>query len=321
MKKNLSIALIAILCGGGFGYAQEVYDAQRIADIFKQLNGNPNKPKQKVNHAKGFCATGSFTPDKKITSMIDVPMLGNGKMPVEFRYSLGGAIMSDKSKPRGLALKIQGKDESWTMVMLGTEINFARTPEEFGQFFEMRLPVNGKVDQEKIGRLMKEVDSYRKFAEYTSKIGITPSVANTAYYSIHTFYFKDKKSGKMLPAKWKFVPVEGVKYLSESELKKTKDHFLEEDLKQRVAKKPIAYKMYLIYANEGDPTDDTTALWNGKHKEVFVGTLEASGYEGSRCDAEVYFPSEIPQGVGAPQDPLFDVRNEAYGITFGFRQD
>ncbi len=247
-------------------------------------------------------------------------MLGEGKIPVEFRYSLGGAVMSDKSKPRGLALRIQGQNETWTMVMLGTEINFARTPEEFGQFFEMRLPVNGKVDQEKIQRLMKEVDSYRKFVEYTDQMGITPSVANTAYYSIHTFYFKDKKSGKMLPARWKFVPVEGVKYLSDQELKTKGDAFLEEDLKQRVAKKPIAYEMYLVYANKGDATDDTTALWKGKHKEVFVGTLQAEQYSGLECNAEVYFPSEIPQGVGAPKDPLFDIRNEAYGITFGFRQ-
>lgn len=320
MKKGLRIAIVAFLCGGSLGYTQEVYDAQRIAEIFKQLNGDLQRPKQKVNHAQGFCASGSFIPEKDIVSLVDVPMLAEGALSAELRYSLGGAMMSDKSKTRGLALKLQGKDEVWTMVMLGTEINFARTPEEFGQFFEMRLPVNGKVDQEKIKRLMQEVDSYRRFAEYTAMMGITPSVAHTAYFSIHTFYFKDKESGKMISARWKFVPTEGVKYFSEEELKKAKNIFLEEDFKVRIKKAPIVYQMYLVYANEGDSVNDTTALWSGKHREVLVGTLRVDGYQEKQCDGAVYFPSELPQGVGAPQDPLFDLRNEVYGITFGFRQ-
>ena len=137
---------------------------------------------------------------------------------------MGGALKTDKSKPRGVAIKLNGENEAWTMVMLNTEINFAKNPQEFGQFFEMNIPVNGKVDKENIAKLMKEVDSYRNFIEYNSKRGIT------------------------------------------------------------------------------------------------VGTLNVSQYSGNRCNSDVYFPSEIPTGVGAPNDPLFDVRNQAYAITFGKRQ-
>ena len=51
-----------------------------------------------------------------------------------------------------------------------------------------------------------------------------------------------------------------------------------------------------------------------------MGTLNVSQYSGNTCNSDVYFPSEIPTGVGAPNDPLFDVRNQAYAITFGKRQ-
>ena len=123
---------------------------------------------------------------------------------------MGGALKTDKSKLRGLAIKLNGENEAWTMVMLNTEINFAKNPQEFGQFFEMNIPVNRKVDKENVAKLMKEVDSYRNFIEYNSKRGITPSVSNIEFYSIHTFMFKDKKSGDMIPARWKFVPVDGI---------------------------------------------------------------------------------------------------------------
>lgn len=320
MKKSILSACLLAFLASGYANANETYDSNQIADIFYKLNGDANDPHRKVNHAKGFCTSGNFEPTKDIVKSLDVPFLDQKSIPAQVRYSLGGAIMSDKSKPRGMAIKMQDDKGSWTMVMLGSEINFAKNPQEFGQYFEMRIPVDGKVDQEKIKRLTQEVDSYRNFEEYMKNVGVSSSVANTAYYSIHTFYFKDKKSGKMLPARWKFVPVEGVKYLSDEELKKVGDNYLLERFQEHIKSKPIEYKMYLVYANKDDITNDTTALWKGKHKEVLVGTLKVSKYDGMDCNADVYFPSDLPDGVGAPNDPLFQIRNETYGVTFGRRQ-
>ena len=42
----------------------------------------------------------------------------------------------------------------------------------------------------------------------------------------------------------------------------------------------------------------------GEHKEDFVGTLNVSQYSGNTCNSDVYFPSEIPTGVGVPNEPL-----------------
>ncbi len=156
MKKYISSCL-AICCLSSAIYANDVkYNAQKIADIFYQLNADPKNPKVKVNHAKGFCAMGTFEPAQSINKEIDVPLLTYKSLPIQVRYSLGGAFKDDKSKTRGMAIRITDPQDSasWTMVMLNTEINFAKNPKEFGQFFEMRLPVNGKVDQEKISKIM-----------------------------------------------------------------------------------------------------------------------------------------------------------------------
>lgn len=301
--------------------AQE-YDANRIADIFYALNGDANDPSKKVNHTKGFCASGEFVPAKDIANLLDIGLLSQSVIPTQVRYSSGGGSVniSDKDKPKGLALKINGESDSWEIVMLNTEINFAKNPEEFGKFFEMRIPQNGKVDKENVAKMFREVASYRNFVKYLDEnIGVYPSLANVAYHSIHTFYFKDK-SGKMIPARFKFVPKNGVKFVGEEEAKKLADHYLEDRFKQDVSKKPIEYTMILVLANPGDIIDDTTALWNGRHKEIEVGTLSVKQYDGKDCNVDVYMPITLPKGVGEPEDPLFQVRNETYINTFSRRQ-
>lgn len=137
MKKYISSCL-AICCLSGAIYANEVeYDAQKIADIFYQLNADPKNPKAKVNHAKGFCVMGTFEPTLSINKEVDVPLLTQKSLPIQVRYSLGGAFKDDKSKTRGMAIRIiDPKDSaSWTMVMLNTEINFAKNPKRVWSVF------------------------------------------------------------------------------------------------------------------------------------------------------------------------------------------
>ncbi|MCX2717112.1 catalase family peroxidase [Helicobacter sp. MIT 21-1697] len=322
IKKNLGLVLICCLAGNIASASEEkkLSDAQSIADVFYRLNGNAVKPKQKINHTKGFCASGEFIPTKDITSSIDVPLLFQESIPVEIRYSLGGAQQDDKSKPRGMALKFQGDKDTWTMVMLNSEINFAKNPQEFEQFFAMRIPQeNGKQDIEKIKRLTQKVSSYRNFEAYMKNVGIS-SLEHTGFYSIHTFWFQAPHKKSTIAARWKFVPKDGIEYLSEQELSKLGKDFLLSSFKSYTKNKPIEYDMYLIYPNKQDATNDTTALWKGAHKETLVGTLKVQKYSGTKCNAEVYFPSDLPTGVQPPKDPLFDTRNATYAITFGKRQ-
>ena len=298
------------------------YDSLGIADVFYALNGDSNDPHKKINHTKGFCAIGTFTPAKNITKIIDIPLLNEKSLKAEVRYSLGGGnkLASDKSKPRGMAIKLNGKKESWEIVMLNTEINFAKNPQEFGEFFAMRIPKNGKLDSSYIAKRTSEVVSYRNFEAYMKNIGITGSVANTMYHSIHTFFFQDKQKNQLVPARFKFVPLNGIYYLTKDELAIMGNDFLESDFKEKSSKAPILYKMVLVFANPNDNINDTTALWSGKHKELEVGILSVQKYNGDTCNGDVFMPNVLPKGVVEPKDPLFEVRNEVYSITFGRRQ-
>lgn len=315
--KNLGF-YISLCLLGSLANAQdlETYDAQRIADIFYKLNGDSKNPKSRVNHVKGFCASGTFTPSEDFNqSSLNLPLFREGKILTRVRYSLGGAIKDNRSKQRGMALNFLGKNDNWTMVMLNTEINFAKNPQEFGQFFEMKIP--NFMNAQKIKELSQR-DSYKNFNTYLEKIGIS-SLEHTPFYSIHTFWFEDY-SRNLIPARWKFIPKDGITYLNTQELKSVSKDFLKENFITYTKDKPIEYKMYLEFANKGDILDDTTALWQGEHKNLFMGTLQVSKYEGEECNQDVYFPSELPKGVGVPKDPIFELRTPTYAITFGKRQ-
>ena len=299
----------------------QVYDAEKITDIFYALFGDPKDPHKKINHTKGFCASGEFIPAKGISNGIDIPLLREKRLEATLRYSIGGGDprASDKTKTRGLAIKLSGSKDAWEIVALNTEINFARDAREFGQFFEMMVPKNGIVDTALIKRRTNEVASYRNFAKYVDELGISDSVANTAFHSVHTFFFRDSR-GNMTPARFRLAPEAAAVYLDKYELKRLGDEFLEADFKKKVAKAPITYRLILIFANENDAVNDTTALWHGKHDELEIGALRVMDYDGAECNLNVFMPSVLPEGVGEPIDPLFRVRNETYAVSFGRRQ-
>lgn len=312
----LKICLIFCLVILGVS-ADEKYDAEAIVDLFYTLNADPKNPHQKINHTNGFCASGAFVPRKNLA--LNIPILGRDSINATIRYSLGGANKSDKTKGRGMAIKMADSSDSWEIVALNTEINFAKNAKEFYDFFAMRVPKNGKIDSELIARKTREVASFRHYETYLKTLGITPSVAKTAYYAIHTFFIEDKNSTK-IPVRFKFEPLEKVEFLSESELEKIGDGFLLKDFQNRLKKGAISYKMIAIRANSNDKIDDTTALWSGTHEEIELGILRVERQISDKCNIEVFMPSMLPQGIYAPQDALFDIRNEVYAITFGRRQ-
>ena len=322
VSKLSKLCLTAVLASCLLHAEEKQPNAESIADLFYQVNGDKKDPHKKINHTKGFCATGELIPIPNITKTYDIPLLQESNIPTEVRFSLGGGNpkASDKTKGRGLALKVAGKNDSWEIVVLNSEINFAKNLEEFAKFFAIRIPKNGKLDVENIAKVTKETPSFANYEKYLESVPLTPSVANTTYYSVHTFFFHDSKSKKMIPARFKFVPIAGERGVSQEEAKAMGDDFLESDFKNQVAKKPVEYKMILVLANPKDSVNDTTVLWSGKHKEVQIATLKVNKYTGTDCNGDVFMPAILPKGIEAPKDPLFETRNEVYSITFGRRQ-
>lgn len=312
----------AVLFGVISGLRADVYDdAQEIAGYFYTLNADKANPHKKINHTKGFCANGEFIPNKEVVKNFDIPILQN-KSKVKVRFSLAGGDtrQSDKSKNRSLALKVQGKNEGWEMAMTNARINFATNANEFKQF--MRLQVQqkeGKITQDSANKQKAKTRSFANFAKEIQSLPITPSFANAAYHSVHTFGFK-QASGDFLLARFSFVPKSGLKGLSNEELEGLGDDFLESAFKKAVAKSPIEFDFTLIIPNKNDKIKDTALVWEGQRQEIVLGTLKVNKFDGYGCNSEVFMPSNLPQGVEAPNDDIFELRSLVYAITSSKRQ-
>lgn len=317
---KLCCALCFVLCAGvaePIGSNEEI-----IADYFYKLNADPKNPKKKINHSKGFCASGEFIPNETAASRFNIPLLTQ-KGEVKARFSLGGGNekQSDNSKVRAMALKIDSNGEQWEMAMTNARVTFSKNATEFIKFFDLQLQQKNKsLTAEQIAAERAKVASFVNFSKEVGSLPITPSFANNAYHSVHAYFFEEKNGKKPLAARFSFVPKSGVLALNEEELKKLGDSFLEKNFKKEVKKAPIEFELELELANAKDDLKNTSALWMGEHKKIPLGTLKISKFEGYGCNKEVFMPGVLPSGILEPKDDIFELRNSVYAITFGRRQ-
>ena len=303
--------------------------AEQIADMFYALNGEPNNPHKKINHTKGFCASGEFIPNQKVAKDFAIPLLRDKKIEVKARFSLGGGEQSDKSKSRAMALKMQGENgDLWEIAMTNSRINFAKNVDEFMQFLRINLEQKqGQITPQEAAKKRESVPSFVNFAREIGHLGVSPSFADSAYHSVHTFFFT-RSSGELVPARFSFMPKNGVKNLTPKELENLSDDFLESSFKKQLKSGAIKFALTLEIARQEDNLEDITSVWahidsNGEkinREHITLGELKIESFSGYECNEDVFMPSILPSGVQPPRDNIFDVRSMVYAITFGRRQ-
>ena len=147
------------------------------------------------------------------------------------------------------------------------------------------------------------------------------SYANSAFWGIHTFKFVGK-GDKTTLVRWRFVPQDGEKRLSDEELKTAGANFLEPALISRTQQGPVRWDMLVTIGQPGDPEDNPTLLWPAGRKEFKAGTLTLSAampQKGGACEAINYDPLVMADGIAPTDDPVLKFRSPAYAVSFGKR--
>ena len=73
----------------------------------------------------------------------------------------------------------------------------------------------------------------------------------------------------------------------------------------------------------GDPTMDVTIRWPDEddREAVRLGTIVITGVEAKdACDAPIFDPANLAEGIGRPPDEIFAARNAAYAISLAKRR-
>ena len=285
-------------------------------------------PGQRRNHIKGTCAAGEFIGAAEAAKYSRSTLFSGKPVPVIARFSLAGGNPKapDTAKSaRGMALELQLPDGSLQhMTMLNTPMFGAATPQTFLDLMIAMKPdpATGKPDPEKMKAFKASHPDNLAQAEFLAKNNPPASYANSSYFGIHTFKFVDR-DGKATPVRWRFVPQDGEKRLTDDELKSAPANFLEAALIERTKQGPVKWDMIVAIGAPGDTEDDPTVAWPDDRRQVKVGTLTLASaspqQKGSGCEPINFDPLVMADGIAPTDDPVLQFRSPAYAASFARR--
>jgi len=284
-------------------------------------------PGQRRNHTKGTCALGEFVGTTEAAGYSRSLLFSASAVPVVARFSLAGGnprAPDTERSPRGMALEFRLPDGSLQhMTMLDTPMFFAAMPRTFlDKMLALKPdPATGKPDPEKLKAFLASHPDNRGQAMFLADHKPPVSYGNDAYYGIHTFKFIDRENKTTL-VRWRFVPQDGEKRLSDAELKSMPEDFLEQALSSRTAQGPVYWDMLVSIGEPSDPQDDPTILWPTNRKELKAGTLtisSAMAQTKAECEKINYDPLVMGDGIAATDDPVLLFRSPSYAFSFAKR--
>ncbi|MFZ0790476.1 MAG: catalase family peroxidase [Chromatiaceae bacterium] len=253
--------------------------ADRVVSALEETFGVT--PGQRRNQIKETCAAGEFVGTAEGAALSRSALFSGKPIPVVARFSLAGGnpkVPDTAKSPRGMALEFQLPDGGRQhMTMLNTPMFGAAHPQTFlDQMVATKPdPETGKPDPEKVKAFKASHPDNLAQAEYLAGHNPPASYTTSSYFGIHSFKFIDRDDKTTL-VRWRFVPQDGEKRLSDAELAAAPANFLEPALIERVGQGAVLWDMVLTIGAPGDPEDDPTQAWPKGRQELKVRDPEYS---------------------------------------------
>lgn len=322
-QKILLAGLLAL--GTPISMAADEVTADQVVNAIEVTFGVT--PGERRNHTKGTCAAGEFIGETRGEAYSRSGLFSGKSIPVVARFSLAGGnpVAPDAAKnARGMALEFKLPDGSLQHItMLNTPVFGAA---QARTFLDMMIamkpdPATGKPSPEKIKAFKATHPDSLAQTNFLDKNNPPKSYANSAYFGIHTFKFVNRNNKTTL-VRWRFVPQDGEKRLTDAELKSMPHDFLEQALIERTKQGPVRWDMLIALGKPGDTENDPTLSWPANRKEVKVGTLTISSsmpQKGAECEKINFDPLVMSDGIEPTNDPILLFRSPAYALSFAKR--
>jgi catalase len=295
-----------------------------IVDALKAVAGNP--PKVRASFAKGWCVRGTYAPSDRAG---DITRSQSFTRPsrVLARFSVGGGNpeVADTNNLvlRGFSFKLGDEDHRSDILLESAPVHFARTLDQMLAFLKARIPEpDGKPDMAKVKAFSAANPETLNQANYIAARALPGSLAGTTYWGVHAFPATNELNETRF-IKFKIVPAGGEITLSEDDARAKPADFLHDDLGQRIAAGTARFNVMALLDRPGDPTMDVTMRWpdEDSREEVRLGTIVITGFEPDQtCDASIFNPANLADGIGHPPDEIFAARRAAYTISLAKRR-
>ncbi len=301
--------------------------AQQIFDTMVQVHGVAAG--HRPVHAKGLVCAGTFTATKAGAGLSKAAHFQGTPVGVTVRFSDGSPepLIPDNAAnagPRGMAIRFNLAGGDVTDIVAMSHNGFVVANGE--EFLALQKSVVA-TDPSKPHPWPVEafLGSHPRALKFVQDNATAPaSFATQSFFSNDSFVFVSKE-GTRQTGRYKILPAEGETFLTAEEAKEKGADYLVDDLKARLAKGPVKYRLVVQLANAGDVTSDPSLVWPEDRKTVEVGEIAiasvATGGElgGSAEKVLAFDPINLTEGIEQSDDELPALRSQVYALSAAYR--
>jgi catalase len=221
------------------------------------------------------------------------------------------------ASPRGCAIRFHLAEHSHTDIIGHSVDNFpSRTAEEFLEF------LNALIATDPAGTHPNAIERYLGAHPAALTFIQTPkpiptSFGKESFFAVSAFKFTNAE-GASRYGRYRVLPVSGNEYLDEAGAAARSPNFLFDEIKERVMKEPVKFRIIVQLAEDGDPVDDVTVRWPEHRSQLTFGEIslrEITPNNASEQQQIIFDPIPRVDGIEASADPLFEPRANVYLMT------
>jgi catalase len=322
-KHRLLIAVVMFgLAWAGSSRAEDQPIEQQLVDAMNKVFGV--HPGFRANHAKGIVVEGSFKASPEAAGLSRAVLFNGSPIPATVRFSDATGIPNvpdgaDVANPHGIAIKFHLPDGSDTdMVINSLKFFPVATGEDFRDLL-LALAASPP-DAVKPTKFEQFVASHPSVPAAFATVSTPDSFADEEYYGVDAFVFVNK-AGARQAVRYQMVP-ERVVHLVATDAARRPPDFLMDELPERLKSGPLTFHLRAQLAAVGDSTKDPTVPWPNDRKVVELGVLTIDKAVPNSAEVEkqlLFLPGQLTDGIEESDDPLIDVRDGAYALSFSRR--
>ena len=293
--------------------------SREAIEVFDKVNGGVH-PGFRPAHAKGILLTGTFTPSPEAASLTRAPHLQRNSTPVTVRFSdaTGIPTIADNdpqhAAPRGFAVRFHLGTHIHTDIISHSVDAFpARTAEGLIEFLNAVIATDpAGPHPNAIEQFLAAHPTALKFVQVPKPI--PTSFAKESFFAVSAFKFTNAE-GVSRYGRYRVQPVGGNEYLSDTEAAARGPNFLFDEIKERLAKEPVRFRVAVQLAEDGDMVNDATIGWPEERPQRAFGEIslrEIAADNASEQQQIIFDPIPRVDGIEASADPLFEPRANIY---------
>jgi len=289
-----------------------------VIEGFDKANGDVHAGFRPA-HAKGILLTGTFTPSADAASLTRAPQIQRNSTPVTVRFSdfAGIPTVPDNGReasPRGIAIRFHLAEHSHTDIVAHSVDTFpVRTAEGFLEFLNALIATDpAGPHPNAIEQFLGAHPAALAFVQIPKPI--PTSFGKESFFAVSAFKFTNA-AGATRFGRYRILPVAGNEYLSDTQAAAQTPNFLFDEIKNRVVKEPVKFRIVVQLAEDGDTTDDATVRWPETRALLAFGEISLTAVAPDNATEQqhiIFDPIPRVDGIEASADPLFEPRANVY---------